>query len=189
MQTEVIVRNDRALREFDEVRPMGYDEAVRRAMARLATDDVETSDTATASRPSPERVFDVICALGGDDGARQATRSGSCAVSSTGLSAAWACVAADVTRESCAPVIPSTSGGSRSSNLRTCFGESRDEAARQGLAAVRGAARRRRCTGRTNCAVRAAGIFGQLYWYSVRPFHRFAFPGLISAIGERAETA
>ena len=95
LQTEVVVLDDRALREFAEVRPMGYDEAVQRAMARLATDDVETtwaSSLASLSsgepegrqlsahegmllerhrrrvEASPEVVFEVICALGGDDG-------------------------------------------------------------------------------------------------------------------------
>ncbi len=56
LQTEVVVRDLRALQEF-EVRPMGYDEAVQRAMARLATDDVETtwaSSLASLSTDQPE---------------------------------------------------------------------------------------------------------------------------------------
>lgn len=31
------------------------------------------------------------------------------------------------------------------------------------------------------------GIIGYLYWYAVRPFHRFVFPGLVRAVRERAE--
>lgn len=31
------------------------------------------------------------------------------------------------------------------------------------------------------------GLPGQLYWYSVLPFHRFVFPGLIGAVKARAE--
>ena len=32
------------------------------------------------------------------------------------------------------------------------------------------------------------GLPGYLYWYAVLPFHRFVFPGLIRAVRERAET-
>jgi hypothetical protein len=32
------------------------------------------------------------------------------------------------------------------------------------------------------------GILGYLYWYSVRPFHRFVFPGLVRAVRDRAES-
>jgi hypothetical protein len=32
------------------------------------------------------------------------------------------------------------------------------------------------------------GILGYLYWYGVRPFHRFVFPGLVRAVRERAES-
>jgi hypothetical protein len=31
------------------------------------------------------------------------------------------------------------------------------------------------------------GVLGYLYWYSVLPFHRFVFPGLIEALKESAE--
>lgn len=94
LQTEVVVRDDRALRIF-AVRPTGYEEAVQRALARVATDDVETtwaSSLASLSRDVqedrrmdlheglllerhrgrvkavPEKVFEVICRLGGEDG-------------------------------------------------------------------------------------------------------------------------
>jgi hypothetical protein len=94
LQTEVVVRDDRALRTF-AVRPTGYREAVKRALARVATDDVATtwaSSLASLSRDlpeerqldfhegllferfqrrveaSPEQVFEVICALGGEEG-------------------------------------------------------------------------------------------------------------------------
>lgn len=94
LRTEVVVRDDRALRTFS-VQPTGYDEAVRRALARLAADDVETTWASSLSslaqdqpevdalgsfegmlldsrrrrvRASPEKVFEAISSLGGDDG-------------------------------------------------------------------------------------------------------------------------
>lgn len=94
LQHEVVVRDDRALRTF-AVRPTGYREAVERALARVATDDVQTtwaSSLASLSRDvpeeqqldfhegllleryrrkfrvAPERVFEVICSLGGEEG-------------------------------------------------------------------------------------------------------------------------
>ncbi|MEI8240049.1 MAG: DUF2867 domain-containing protein, partial [Actinomycetota bacterium] len=33
------------------------------------------------------------------------------------------------------------------------------------------------------------GMSGYAYWYAVRPFHRFVFPGLLSAIRTRSEAA
>jgi hypothetical protein len=33
------------------------------------------------------------------------------------------------------------------------------------------------------------GLPGYLYWYSVLPFHRFVFPGLIDALKRKAEAA
>jgi hypothetical protein len=94
LQTEVVVRDDRALKTF-AVRPTGYREAVERALARVATDDVETTWASSLSsltrevqeehqldfhegllyernrrrvKASPEKVFEVICRLGGDEG-------------------------------------------------------------------------------------------------------------------------
>ena len=94
LQTEVVVRDDRALREFS-VRPLGYLESVELALTRVASDEVETTwasslaslgtdvpierkfavhegmrldQTRTHIRASPAEVFDVICALGGDEG-------------------------------------------------------------------------------------------------------------------------
>ena len=94
LRTEVIVRDDRALRTFS-VRPTGYDQAVRLALVRLAADDVETTWASSLSsltqdnpesdelrsfegmrldsrrrrvRASPEKVFAAICSLGGDEG-------------------------------------------------------------------------------------------------------------------------
>lgn len=94
IRTEVIVRDDRALRTFS-VRPTGYDEAVRLALARVAADDVETTWASSLAslaqdnpetdvlrsfegmlldsrrrrvRASPEKVFAAICSLGGDEG-------------------------------------------------------------------------------------------------------------------------
>lgn len=94
LRFEVIVHDDRALRTFS-VRPTGYDEAVRRALARLAADDIETTWASSLSslakdepeadalgsfegmlldsrrrrvKAPPERVFEAITSLGGDKG-------------------------------------------------------------------------------------------------------------------------
>jgi uncharacterized protein YbjT (DUF2867 family) len=92
--TDVVVRDDRALREF-QVRPMGFHAAVELALIRVASDEVETTWASslgsfsghqaqgrqlavhegmlferhgTCCSASPEVVFDVVCALGGDAG-------------------------------------------------------------------------------------------------------------------------
>jgi uncharacterized protein YbjT (DUF2867 family) len=94
LRHEVVVRDDRAARTFS-VRPTGYDEAVRRALARLAADEVETTWASSLSslaqnepeadtlrsfegmlldsrcrrvRASAEAVFAAVCSLGGDEG-------------------------------------------------------------------------------------------------------------------------
>jgi hypothetical protein len=93
LRTEVIVRDGRALQEF-EVRPIGYPEAVKRALARVASDAVETTWASSLSTGSDrvegrrlathegmlferhsaqvaaniDDVFAVVCSLGGDAG-------------------------------------------------------------------------------------------------------------------------
>ena len=56
LQTEVVVRDNRALSVF-RVRPTGYDDAVRRALDRMASDDVKTtwaSSMSSFSKGQPE---------------------------------------------------------------------------------------------------------------------------------------
>ena len=94
MHTDMMVWNDRALREFN-VRPMGYRAALELALTRVASEEVETTWASslasfstdespgrqlaihegmlferhrTRCSASPEAVFDVVCALGGDGG-------------------------------------------------------------------------------------------------------------------------
>jgi uncharacterized protein YbjT (DUF2867 family) len=94
LDTDMTVRNDRALREF-QVRPMGYCAALEMALARVASDEVETTWASSLAgfstyqfpsrqlaihegmlferhrircSASPETVFDVVCELGGDRG-------------------------------------------------------------------------------------------------------------------------
>ena len=94
LQTDMVVRDDRALREF-RVQPMGYCAAVERALTRVASDEIETTWASSLASFSgnqspgrqlvvhegmlferhrircsafPEAVFDVVCALGGDAG-------------------------------------------------------------------------------------------------------------------------
>ena len=106
LQTEMVVRDDRALHEF-HVQPMGFFEAVDLALRRVASDEVATTWASSLASLAgddppgrqlaehegmlyerhrrrvaarPEEVFDVICALGGATMAGQPeTRSGSSA--------------------------------------------------------------------------------------------------------------
>jgi len=214
MQVEVIVRDDRALRTFS-VRPTGYTEAVYRALARMATDDVETtwaSSLASLSpdrhgrkrldtyegllferhqrrvHASPERVFEVICALGGETG----WPAGNALWQLRGL-------------------LDRLVGGvgmrrGRRHPRELHVGEPLDfwrvEALEPGhllrlraemklpgqawlqfevLADPEGARVEQ------TAFYEPRGLLGYLYWYSVVPFHRFVFPGLIEAVKDLAE--
>ena len=94
MHTDVVVQDDRALREFS-VRPMSYRAAMELALNRMASDEIETTWASSLasfsadgtperqlavhegmlsdshrilSSAAPEAVFDAACALGGDAG-------------------------------------------------------------------------------------------------------------------------
>jgi hypothetical protein len=94
LQTEVVVRSDRARTTF-HVKPTGYDEAVQLALKRMAEDSVETTWASSLSslthdqpeadvlgshegmlldrrrrrvKATPAQVFDAICSLGGEEG-------------------------------------------------------------------------------------------------------------------------
>ncbi len=214
LQTEVVVRDDRALREF-EVQPMGYDEAVQRAMARLATDDVETtwaSSLASVNRDqregqklsahegmllerhrsrveaSPERVFDVICGLGGDDG----WPAGNALWQLRGL-LDRACGGVGMRRGRRHP--RELRAGDPLDFWRVEVIESphllrlRAEMKLPGRAWLQFEVRPDAggAVVEQTALYEPRGILGYLYWYSVRPFHRFVFPGLVRAVRERAE--
>ena len=94
LRTRVVVKDDTARRVFS-VRPTGYDDAVRQALARMANDSVMTTWASSLSslsqeqgdedvlgehegmlldrkrrrvKASPERMFETICRLGGEEG-------------------------------------------------------------------------------------------------------------------------
>ena len=214
LRTEVVVSDDRALREF-EVRPMGYDEAVQRAMARLAADDVETtwaSSLASLNRDqleghqlathegmllerhhgrieaSPERVFDIICELGGDRG----WPAGNALWQLRGLLDR---VFGGVGMRRGRRHPRELRAGDHLDFWRVEAVESphllrlRAEMKLPGRAwlqfEVLPDARGARVE--QTALYEPRGILGYLYWYAVRPFHRFVFPGLLSAVRERAE--
>jgi len=54
LQFEVVVRYDLALRTFS-VRPSGFTEAVNRALACMATDDVETTWASSLASVAPDQ--------------------------------------------------------------------------------------------------------------------------------------
>lgn len=95
LRTEVVVRNDSARALFPEIRPMGYAEALDRALAKLSAAEIETAwsdalaSSAGGARPpktltdtqgmiaerrrrhvaaSPAQTFSVVMRLGGETG-------------------------------------------------------------------------------------------------------------------------
>lgn len=216
LKSEVVVRDDRALREF-EVRPMGYDEAVQRAMARLAADDVETtwaSSLASLNRgepeggqlsthegmllerhrsrveASPERVFAVICALGGDEG----WPAGNALWQLRGL------------LDRAFGGVGMRRGRRHPRELRA--GDPLDFWRVEAIEAPHLLRLRAemKLPGRAwlqfevlpdargarveqTALYEPHGNLGYLYWYAVRPFHRFVFPGLLRAVLARAASA
>lgn len=216
MRTEVIVRNDRALRTF-KVRPTGYDMAVQRALARLAADDVETTWASSLSslaqdepedalrsfegmlldsrrrrvRASPETVFEIICSLGGDEG----WPAGNFLWQLRGL-------------------MDRAIGGTgmrrgRRRPHELLVGDPVDfwrvealepphllrlhaEMKLPGRAWLQFEVRPDPEGGsrvEQTAFFEPRGIPGYLYWYTVVPLHRFVFPGLIDAVKRRAEFA
>jgi uncharacterized protein YbjT (DUF2867 family) len=214
LQTEVVVLDDRALHEFD-IRPMGYDEAVERALARLTSDAVVTtwaSSLASLGRgvpegrqlsshegllleqhrtrvnASPERVFEEICALGGDGG----WPSGNVLWQIRGLMDR-ACGGVGMRRGRRHP--RELLAGDPLDFWRVEAIDAphllrlRAEMKLPGrawlqfevLPDVRGARVEQ------TALYEPRGASGNAYWYAVRPFHRFIFPGMLRAIRDRAE--
>ncbi|MEI7546511.1 MAG: SDR family oxidoreductase, partial [Actinomycetota bacterium] len=216
LRTEVIVRDHRALREF-AVQPMSYDEAVHRAMARLATDDVETTWASSLAslnqdqppemqlashegmmlerhrcqvQASPERVFEVVCALGGDEG----WPAGNWLWQTRGL------------MDRLAGGVGMRRGRRNPRELRA--GDPLDfwrvetiepphllrlraEMKLPGRAWLQFEVLpdERGARVEQTALYEPRGILGYLYWQSVRPFHRFIFPGMLRAVRDRAQSA
>jgi uncharacterized protein YbjT (DUF2867 family) len=216
LQTEVVVRNDRARTVFS-VKPTGYDEAVRLALTRMAQDSVETTwasslSSLTQDQPeadvldshegmlldrrrrrvqaTPEQVFDAICTLGGEEG----WPAGNLLWQLRGI------------MDRIAGGVGMRRGRRHPRELRV--GDPLDfwrvealeephllrlraEMKLPGRAWLQfevlpdpGGARVEQ-----TAFFEPRGILGYLYWYSVVPFHRWVFPGLIGAMKKKAEAA
>lgn len=214
LRTEVVVRNDCALRTFS-VQPSGYDEAVQLALARLAADEVETTWASSLTslaqdepeadalrsfegmlldsrrrrvRATPEKVFEAICSLGGDEG----WPAGNFLWQLRGL-------------------MDRMVGGTgmrrgRRRPRELIVGDPVDFWRVEALEAPRLLRLRAemKLPGRAwlqfevqpvadgarveqTAFFEPHGVPGYLYWYSVLPLHRFVFPGLIDALKDKAE--
>ncbi len=216
LQTEVVVRSDRALQTFS-VRPTGYDKAVGRALARMAEDNVETTwasslSSFTRDQPeadvlgahegmlldrrrrhvnaTPERVFEVICTLGGEEG----WPAGNALWQLRGL------------MDRMVGGVGMRRGRRHPRELRV--GDHVDFWRVEAFEAPHLLRLRAemKLPGRAwlqfevlphfhetrveqTAFFEPRGVSGYLYWYSVLPFHRFVFPGLISSVKRKAEAA
>ena len=215
LRTEVVVRDDRALRTFS-VRPTSYAEALDRALGRIAADDVETTwssslaSTAGKHPPmgrqldnqegllverhwrkvaaSPERILEIVCTLGGTEGWPAGN-------------ALWQFRGAI---DRLFGGVGMRRGRRHPRDLRV--GDPVDfwrvetfvpgrilrlraEMKLPGRAWLQFEVRP---DGRKTHLEQTAffephGLLGNLYWYGAMPLHRFLFPGLIEAIQQRAE--
>lgn len=216
LRTDVVVRDDRALRTFS-VRPTSYAEAVTRALGRLAADDVETTWASSRSslaerrsagrqldnqegllverhwrkvRASPEQVLQAICTLGGAQGWPAGNWL-------------WQLRGA---LDRLLGGVGMRRGRRHPVDLRV--GDPVDFWRVEALAPGRLLRLRAelklpgrawlqfevRPEGRQVHLEQTAffephGLPGNLYWYGLQPFHRFLFAGLIEAIQARVDTA
>ncbi|MBK8725055.1 MAG: SDR family oxidoreductase [Holophagaceae bacterium] len=214
LQTEVVVRDDRALGTFS-VRPTGYDEAVQRALDRMATEDVETTWASSlasfsAGQPEadnlgahegmlldrrrrrvnapPEKVFEAICALGGEEG----WPAGNALWQLRGI------------MDRFAGGVGMRRGRRHPRELRV--GDPLDfwrvealeaphllrlraEMKLPGQAWLQFEVRPDPEGARVEQTAffEPRGVLGYAYWYAVLPLHRFVFPGLVGALKEKAE--
>ncbi|MBK5254510.1 MAG: SDR family oxidoreductase [Vicinamibacteria bacterium] len=214
LQTEVVVRDNRAFRDFS-VRPSGYDAAVRRALSRMAQDGVETTWASSLSsfandqpeadvlgshegllldqrrrrvKAPPAHLFEAICALGGEEG----WPAGNALWQLRGL------------MDRLAGGVGMRRGRRHPRDLRV--GDPLDFWRVEALEAphlVRLRAEMK-LPGRAwlqfevlpdpagsrveqTAFFEPRGVLGYLYWYSVLPFHRFIFPGLINSLKTKSE--
>ena len=214
LQTEVVVRDDRALQVFS-VRPTGYDEAVHRALARMAYDNVVTTWASSLSslsldkpeadqlgshegmlldrhrrrvRADPAWVFEVICGLGGEEG----WPAGNALWQLRGF------------MDRLAGGVGMRRGRRHPRELRV--GDPLDFWRVEALETPHLLRLRAemKLPGQAwlqfevlpdpegarveqTAFFEPRGVLGYLYWYSFLPFHRFLFPGLIGAVKDRAE--
>ena len=216
MHHDIVVRDDRALKEF-AVSPMGYRAALELALARVASDEVETTWASslasfggelaqsrqlavhegmlferhrTLCSARAEKVFDVVCALGGDDGWPAGN-------------ALW----------QIRGIIDRLFGGvgmrrGRRHPRQLRLGEPLDfwrvealepphllrlraEMKLPGIAWLQFEILPDASGSRIEQTAffDPHGVSGYLYWYAFKPFHRFIFPGLLRAIQERAQSS
>lgn len=214
LHSDIVVQDDRAIREF-RVRPMGYGAALELALMRVAGDEIETTWASslasfsgdlpprrqlavhegmlferhrTRCTATPEVVFGVVCALGGDSG----WPAGNFLWQLRGL-------------------IDRMFGGvgmrrGRRHPRELRVGEPVDfwrvealepphmlrlraEMKLPGIAWLQfevlpdvGGSRIEQ-----TAFFDPHGLLGHFYWYGLSPFHRFIFPGLIRAVRERAQ--
>ncbi len=214
LDTDVVVRDDRARATF-AVEPLGYSESVRRAIARVADDEVETTWASsmtsvvgtearrkelavhegmllerhvTRSCASAPAMFGAICSLGGEEGWPAGNLL-------------WQVRGA----------LDRLVGGvgmrrGRRHPRELLVGEPLDfwrvEALEPGrLLRMRAEMKLpgvawlqfeifeddAGAVVQQTAFFDPHGVLGHLYWYALLPFHRFIFPGLIRAIREKAE--
>ena len=214
LQTEVVVRSQRARVTFS-VQPTGYNYAVQLALTRLAEDSVETTWASSLSsltqdqpeadvlgshegllldrhqrrvRAEPGKVFEAICSLGGEEGwpvgntLWQLRGLMDRMVGGVGMRRGrrhprelWVGDPLDFWRVE-ALEVPHL--------LRL-----RAEMKLPGRAWLQFEVRPDPGGSRVEQTAffEPWGILGYLYWFSVLPFHRFLFPGLIDALKKKSE--
>lgn len=216
LRTEVVVRDDRARRTFG-VQPSGYDDAVRLALTRLAADEVETTWASSLSslaqdqpeadalrafegmlldsrrrrvRASPERVFDAICSLGGDEGwpagnfLWQLRGLMDRLVGGTGMRRGRRRPRELIVGD---PVDFWRVEALEAPHLLRLRAEMKLPGKAWLQFEVQPDAEGARVE--QTAFFEPHGLLGYLYWYCALPFHRFVFPGLVGAIKRQAEAA
>ena len=213
LHTQVIVKDARARAVF-RVQPTGYDAAVRLALTRMAEDTVTTTWASSLSsmrdqgdedllgehegmlldrkrrrvRATPERMFDAICRLGGEEG---------------WLAGNWLWQLRGL-MDRVAGGVGMRRGRRHPRELHV--GEPIDfwrvealdephllrlraEMKLPGAAWLQFEVRPDSigCRVEQTAFFEPDGLLGYLYWYAVLPFHRFVFPGMINALKARAE--
>jgi uncharacterized protein YbjT (DUF2867 family) len=216
LKTQAVVRDERARAAFS-VKPTGYDEAVRLALTRLEHDSVETTWASSLSsltqdqpeadvlgshegmlldrhrrrvKATPSQVFEAICTLGGEEG----WPVGNALWQLRGM------------MDRMVGGVGMRRGRRHPRELRV--GDPLDFWRVEALEVPHLLRLRAemKLPGRAwlqfevlpdpggsrveqTAFFEPRGNLGYLYWYSVLPFHRFVFPGLIGALKKQAEAA
>lgn len=216
LHTQVVVKDDRARRIF-RVEPTGYDEAVRLALTRMAEDTVATTWASSLSsltqdpgeedilgehegmlldrkrrrvKATPERLFGVICQLGGEQGwlagnwLWQLRGLMDRMVGGTGMRRGRRHARFLRVGE---PVDFWRVEALEEPHLLRLRAEMKLPGAAWLQFEVLPDAKGSRVE--QTAFFDPDGLLGYLYWYAVLPFHRFIFPGMIDALRSRAEAA